>query len=188
MQDVSVTGDCVLAAGEAGKHLKSYPSGYPRGGPFMRPLRGRGSRGGLSGRMRGISRGLPRGGRGSRGGRIGRNVAPPAPLESDSESGESDLEDGEQLELRKRPGRRNTSSEFCGVSHVKDGRWQAQIGIKGRVSHPCSALPSQVHIALAHCGAAGGFSRACMRLVAMLAPAACADTGTEAASFTAHDR
>ena len=45
----------------------------------------------------------------------------------------SDSDISERERIRTKPGRKARSSVYVGVSHLKDGKWQAQIGINSRV-------------------------------------------------------
>ena len=46
----------------------------------------------------------------------------------------SDSDISERERIRTKPGRKARSSVYVGVSHLKDGKWQAQIGINSQVS------------------------------------------------------
>ena len=61
---------------------------------------------------------------------------------------DSDSDISERERIRTKPGRKARSSVYVGVSHLKDGKWQAQIGINSRVrssstplEHACLNIP-----------------------------------------------
>ena len=62
------------------------------------------------------------------------------PVGEVKEAHDSDSDISERERIRTKPGRKARSSVYVGVSHLKDGKWQAQIGINSKVRSGVTTL------------------------------------------------